>query len=420
MEEYPTRIDDLLYLTRDAVISGRINELQTREERPDIDLEFLNQMKKWRLSLAESVYTSNLSLFNLADVQPEERKAKLEEINRIAQRILDRLIIIRFAEDKLVIPPDQLKARNDAWKLTRRYSSIWNDVKEFFNRFNDRHDSKIFERGHSSERVNIPDDIISRIIDDLYRICFRRFTSDILGNTYEMYLGYKLVVVEGRIQFEEDPEHLRDEGIYYTPSYIVEFITKEILGKRLNKIKEGIYQAINERQSPRIRELLLEVSALRILDPSCGSGSFLIKSLETLLQFYSALIPRLKEYNRAPHAMAMTLRPDEIDRLSTRVPEIENPGLKIIEENIFGIDLDETAVEIAAINVILQTLQKDMMLPNIIGQNLRMGNSLVFGDASTLAPLYGPQWAEVHPFNWETEFPDTKFEMIVGNPPYIA
>ena len=162
-------------------------------------------------------------------------------------------------------------------------------------------------------------------------------------------------------------KHRKEEGIYYTPKYIVDYIVNNTLGKALAEM-------------PRER-----AGKIKILDPACGSGSFLIKALEIMDNYYAAD----EEYKNYPF----------------------NRRIKSLQNNIFGVDLDDKAVEIAQLNLLLRTLVERQKLPDI-SSNIKSGNSLI-DDAKI---------AKDKAFIWEEEFQihsnNDKFDVIIGNPPY--
>jgi len=122
-----------------------------------------------------------------------------------------------------------------------------------------------------------------------------------------------------------------------------------------------------------------EVINMKILDPACGSGSFLIRAYDELLRY---------------HARIRGKTPDELE-WRDRLP--------LLTGNIFGVDLDDQAVQIARLNLLLRALARRETLPSL-AENIRRGNSLISGGEAELRPYFGDGWREKHPFNWEQEF----------------
>ena len=141
------------------------------------------------------------------------------------------------------------------------------------------------------------------------------------------------------------------------------------------------------------------VSDLKILDLSCGSGAFLTRALDELLKHRAQLEGRaITELGQA-------------DRLS------------VLSSNIFGVDLDKQAVEIARLNLLIKALAQPGTLPKL-SDNIKQGNSLISGGESELRSYFGDEWEAQQPFNWEKEFQgimsEGGFDIVVGNPPYAG
>jgi SAM-dependent methyltransferase len=171
----------------------------------------------------------------------------------------------------------------------------------------------------------------------------------------------------------------KEHGIYYTPRFVTDYIVKQTVGRFL---QEHSYDAVNR---------------IRILDPACGSGSFLIRAYDELLNYHA-------------------------DKRSKSVSELDQwERLPILTGNVFGVDLDMQAVEIARLNLLLRSLAKREILPSL-ASNIRQGNSLISGTEEELRPYFGDAWREKKPFNWEQEFDSIMagggFDVVIGNPPY--
>jgi len=180
--------------------------------------------------------------------------------------------------------------------------------------------------------------------------------SDVLGAVYENYLSHRLSKSKKGTTVAKDAGKRKEQGIYYTPSYIVDYIVENALSPVLDKCKS-----------------VLDVKKIKVLDPACGSGSFLIKAVDIIAEKYKKF-----GYN------------DE--KLLKR---------QIIDENIYGVDLDPQAVEITRLNLLISALSERTKFSPL--KNIRNGNSLTF--------------------DWKGEFPEVfaqgGFDCIIGNPPYI-
>ena len=204
---------------------------------------------------------------------------------------------------------------------------------------------------------------------------------------YEQYLGNILKSTPKRAKLEESKIHRKEQGIYYTPSYIVNYIVKNTVGEYLKTHKPE------------------EIRKVRILDPACGSGSFLIRAYKELENYW-------KNYNEKNKAIPESAKSIQQAKFNTENSE-EFYTLKtdILRNNIFGIDLDPKAVEIAQLNLLLQISERKQRLPLLQG-NIKIGNSLI-DDPSVSDKA----------FKWEEEFPEIMkeggFDIVVGNPPYV-
>jgi adenine-specific DNA-methyltransferase len=325
--------------------------------RKQVGEKLFEDLMSWRILLTKDFKKQN----NLTD----------EELDEGVQRILDRLIFIRTAEDRK-IEPNVLLGISRGGK-----ANVYKQLAKVFRDFDDGFNSKLFAP-HYCEEWKASDKTITEVIKGLYetkdgyRYDFSVISADVLGGMYEQYLGY----VQGRKSEEKQKSKRKSQGIYYTPKYIVEFIVKETLGEVLKKTKSK------------------EIQKIKVLDPACGSGSFLIATYDKILETLT------KQTSQAS--------------LFTK--------FDILKENIFGVDLDAQAVEIAQLNLLVKVLFQKTKLPTL-QNNIRSGNSLVSGNAEKLEKYFGSDYREQKPFNFQDEFKDVfekgGFDVIIGNPPYI-
>ncbi len=256
---------------------------------------------------------------------------------------------------------------------------------------------------------------------------FRQMPVEILGSVYERFLGkvIRLTTSGKQAKVEEKPEVKKAGGVYYTPSYIVNEIVENTVG-------EWIRQNVPENALTPLPD------DFRILDCSCGSGSFLLGAYQYLLDYhlnwYMAHNPEKWETQKTPavYRVKMDLLPGPAWRLTN----IEKK--RILINHIFGVDIDGQAVEVTKLSLLLKHLEVDRgdiaqlpsgghLLPNL-DKNIQRGNSLI--DTKMYLAQKGSdgitdpeELKRVRPFDWEQRFPEAMqsggFDVVIGNPPYI-
>lgn len=311
-----------------------------------------------------------------------------ELIDEGVQKLLDRLIFIRVAEDR-GIEPLTLRPLINQWIANGRQASPYHTMVEKFRELDAIYNSNLFSE-HPFEKWEEFADATEKVVDILYgkksyfEYDFSVIPADVLGSVYENYLGYKMrkapkkTTLFGEVaELDKDARKRKEHGIYYTPKFIVRYIVEHALGPVLDRC-----QSIDDLQK------------LKVLDPACGSGSFLVAAFELILKKYESF----------------GCSPDGLIKM------------QILENNIYGADLDQQAVELARLNLLLQTFDRQVKLPNL-GKNIKNGNSLISGTDKELRKFFGKNFRDKKPFNWEDEFPEVfkqgGFDVVIGNPPYI-
>ena len=236
--------------------------------------------------------------------------------------------------------------------------------------------------------------VAQSVLETLYEYNFNLIDADILGGIYEGYLGFVLREERGELRFRREDAERKKHGVYYTPTFVVEYIVDRTLGKALESVDNT------------------GAASIRVLDPACGSGSFLIKAFDLFSEFYTRtnLAARLSARGRRA-----------VEEHEGRPEGVHDYRERILRDNLFGVDLDGQAAEIASINLMLKGLRKGQKLPLILRENIRVGNSLVSGSEADVRPYFGDDWSKKKPFNWTDQFPFLKeggFDVVIGNPPY--
>lgn len=297
------------------------------------------------------------------------------------QKLLDRLVFIRVAEDRGIEPPTLIPLVR-AWGNDKKGKTLYESMITKFRELDSIYNSNLFIE-HPFEKWNESPGITEEVIKKLqgkggyYEYDFKVIPADVLGAVYENYLGYKLAESQKGVVLDKSAKKRKEQGIYYTPEYIVDYIVRNTLKPILDKCKT-----------------IGDLQKIKVLDPACGSGSFLIKALEVINEKY-------KEFGN---------------------PGNEYTKIMILQQNIYGVDLDEQAVEIARLNLLINTLETRVKLPKL-DKNIKNGNSLISGTEEDLKKYFGENYRDKKPFNWEEEFPEVfkqgGFDVIIGNPPWV-
>ncbi|MEM4347550.1 MAG: N-6 DNA methylase [Candidatus Altiarchaeota archaeon] len=372
-QEFLDRFDELWLLSKESFEKGLIDKEAEKwgkkTKKITVDKQLLQDFTRFRELLSKNITKLNQSK-NLTE----------EELDEAVQRILDRLILIRNCEDRELEAKTLISSFRE-WE-SRGKGQLIKSLREVFAYFDKQYNSKIFAN-HLCDSLDIDNEVLHEIIEGLYytkdksvSYDFSAIEADVLGNIYEQYLGHILKKSEKRAKLTENHAHRKEQGIYYTPTYIVDYIVRNTLGELLKNKKPE------------------DVEKIRVLDPACGSGSFLIKAFDVLNEYYAK---HDKNYSQT-----------QID-FKTGLPFTSK--VKILKNNIFGVDLDKQAVEIAQLNLLLKIAEKGHRLP-LLQENIKCGNSLIDD----------PAIAGDKAFKWEEEFSDVMkeggFDVVIGNPPY--
>jgi hypothetical protein len=357
-----------------------------------------------RIGLMKSIIKKNKDFF-------EKIEHRDEVLLQKTQKIIDRLIFIRFAEDNGLLPEPQkdiLKAYLSQWIETKHITgiSLYDFLKKLFYFIQEGSNAKeekifpynggLFEHDDVLNSLKIDDEPLESSIKLLYnlndiyqtRIDFSKIPIDILGHIYERYLLIKLEIGwdKALVKVSQDPSKIRSEGIVYT----LEHMTRELTIKGINwSLDSGC--SLNE---------------LKVIDPACGSGTFLIKAYDHLFKIHSfsktEKTEKLKELANNGYASL-----EAHEKLSKGDIMVLNTYL--LEKCLFGVDKNEQATEITKLSLWFKTAIKNQRLTDL-KHNIQTGNSLVdkkdvVGDLA---------------FNWSKEFNGIKFDVVVGNPPWGA
>jgi type I restriction-modification system DNA methylase subunit len=406
--EYLENAEKLWDFSRERVAAGSLDALLPKIRRAphlrkQVDDVFLDEMTGWREDLAKDIHKRNPAL-------------TAKQLNEVVQRLLDRIVFIRIAEDRHVIEKRQLAEVVEEWETHGGKFPIFDWLNALFHKINDDFNGEIF-KPHLSEEIQVDSEILARIIKRLYPpkspYRFDVIGVELLGSIYERYLGNTIRLTPKQVRVEEKPEVRKAGGVYYTPKYIVDYIVKNTVGK------------IIEGKSPK------QIEKIRILDPACGSGSFLIGAFQYLIDYHTQwYLEHPEQEVRHAHPSLDFMRevrtdPDGSKRLSVY------RKAKILRNNLFGVDIDPQAVEITMMSLYLKALEgeqsqlppKQHLLPEL-KYNIMCGNSLIGPDIYDQPALFEDEGGDrFSALDWRDAFPAIMkargFDVVIGNPPYI-
>lgn len=361
-----------------------------------IDETFLEDLSTMRLQMARAFMEEN----------PDLSDAELTEAT---QRTLDRLVFMRFLEDRL-IEPDPIVSELGTT------GSMWEDFKSASRRLDAKYNGIVFRQHFTDEEE------FGGVASAHFRSVVEEFSPDnspydfsalpihILGAIYERFLGRTVTASEGKVEIEEKPLVQEAGGVYYTPQPIVNRIVDQTVGKLI------------ESSSPE------EVLELNFADIACGSGSFLITTFDRLLEHFT------EWYQEHPEQA----EEDGCFNVGGQWVLSLHQKREILTSCIYGVDVDFQATEVAQLSLYLKLLEdetqatanqtqvlfKEKILPDL-SNNIVGGNSLISFDAVQGDFFTNGEGAieRVNPMNFEVAFPDILdsggFDAIVGNPPYV-
>lgn len=406
-KDYPVKWREIVDIfAKSSILKGSFDKFadSTKKMRgtAEVDESFLTDIENWRESLAK-----NIALRNPTISQPA--------LNFAVQQTIDRVIFLRICEDRGV------EAYGTLRDLTQG-GNTYEKLAKWFVQCDEKYNSGLFHFKKAANRPSSPDSLTLQLkIDDkplkdiLGRLYypespyeFSVISSEILGQVYEQFLG-RVIVLNAKHQavIEEKPLVKKAGGVVYTPDFVVKYLVRNTLGALLD-----------EKKDLKPETQLEFAKSLKIIDPACGSGSFLLEAFQYLLDWF------LRFYQEnMPKSKAIYKTEEDVWKLGTELRK------QILVNSIFGLDIDSQAVEVTKLSLLLKTLEGERqlklyqkhILPDL-GDNIKCGNSLIDSGIAGLG-VNGKVLEEVNPFDWPVEFSEQiktgGFDVIIGNPPYI-
>ena len=408
--KYTQYIDNFDFLwdtfSKESVKKGKLekyiqSDTQKKGSVP-LDKEFVEKLNEWRRILATNIGRKNKRLLE-------------EDINYSVQLIIDRIIFLRFCEDKNIEHFGNLKESVSNGNIHQNLVTLYKKADEKYN-------SGLFdfEKDSVTPNLKIDNKILKNIIDELYRpkaeYEYGVMPVEILGNAYEQFLGNIIRMTPSRrAKIVPKPEVKKAKGVYYTPQYIVEYIVENTIGTLL------------KGKTPK------QIEKIKIVDPACGSGSFLLGAFVCLLKHHSEYYWN-KGFQKKKNKSSI-FTPD--GKLTVAEKK------KILTNNLFGVDIDSNAVEVTKLSLLLKAMEGETeesiyqqqkmfhdaaLLPNL-DNNIKCGNSIVgndFFDGSLEFEKEERKELEkkLKPFDWKIAFPEIfrhgGFDAVIGNPPWVS
>lgn len=402
-EDYLNRFD-FLYDTfaKENVLRGSLEkynaDTKSKKGTESVDIDFLNSLDDLRTKLA-----SNISKLN---------SLSLRDLNFAVQHIIDRIIFLRVAEDRGVENYGDLREACSG-------NNYYKNIVEIFKKADGKYNSGIFDfsKDKITQNIEVDNKVIKEIINDLYYpkspYEFSVISVEIIGNAYEQFLGKTITIGNNsKAKIELKPEVRKAGGVYYTPEYIVDYIVENTVGEKI------------KGKTPK------EIANIKIVDPACGSGSFLIGAYKYLLNYHR------EYYSKQGKKKFLGSKEDAITEDGELALWVKK---QILINNIFGVDIDSNAVEVTKLSLLLkcmenetpasimnnQSLFNERALPSL-DENIKCGNSLIGNDfysgGDSLNIDIETQY-KINCFDWEDEFKNVfacgGFDVVIGNPPYV-
>ena len=373
--EYVEKFEEIYtLLSKEVVYNGEFDKtwefIETQLNQFSVDKLFLTQINKWRVELGNEIFNYNKTISE-------------QELNDIVQSYINRIIFLRVCEDRNLEVYQtllQLATNND-------FSALIDE----FTKADKKYNSGLFDQLLSNEIIKNVSSVFWKIIKQLYfpesPYSFSVFSSDILGNIYEIFLSEKLSIIAGTIQLIKKPENV-DKDIVTTPTYIINDILRDTV--------------IPKCQDKTVMEIL----SLKFADISCGSGAFLLE----LFQLLNDIVIDYYIQNDASKLIQTNIDTYKLSFETKR---------EILLNCVFGVDKDYNAVEASKFGLLLKLLEgedvnsvnkSNPILPDL-DSNIFFGNSLI--NSSEI--IDNKTLEIINPF----DFQDLKFDVIVGNPPYL-
>ncbi|MEI0540408.1 Eco57I restriction-modification methylase domain-containing protein [Brachyspira pulli] len=404
-EDYLNRFDFLYeILNKERIEQGSLEKYiagtSNKKGTESVDIDFLNSLDSLRTKLASNIAKLNKNL-------------SVRDLNYAVQQIIDRIIFLRAAEDRGIEEYGDLKKTCE-----NKGDNFYSNLLKIFEKADGRYNSGLFDfsKDSISSSIEIDNKVIKEIINELYYPLspyeFSVISVEIIGNAYEQFLGKTITIGKNHsAKIELKPEVRKAGGVYYTPEYIVDYIVANTVGEAIKGKKPE------------------EIANIKILDPACGSGSFLLGAYKYLLNYHIEYYNKIKDMAKFKGSKEDVIK--ENGDLTIWIKK------QILRNNIFGVDIDSNAVEVTKLSLLMKCLEgespasiqnnqdlfNERALPSL-EDNIKCGNSLIGNDFyESHLDLDDDTLYKINCFDWNSKFRDIMkaegFDVVIGNPPYV-
>jgi type I restriction-modification system DNA methylase subunit len=406
-KDYVEKWDEIYNIfSKEAVLKGSFDlyadSTINKRGTSAVDDAFLSEIESWR-----ELFAKNIALRN-----PE---ISIAELNYSVQQIIDRIVFLRMCEDRGAERYEQLRDLLNNDNIYEQFCELCKDADAKYNsglfHFKEEKGRETPPDKHTLD-LTIDDGVFKTVIKNLYYpnspYEFSVLSPEILGNVYEQFLGKVIRLTKGhQAKVEEKPEVKKAGGVYYTPQFVVDYIVENTVGKLV------------KGKTPN------KVSELKILDPACGSGSFLLGAYNYLIKWHRDYYSNQNDKNR----LKDKIYKGKDDEWFLTITEKK----RILLNNIYGVDIDTQAVEVTKLSLLLKVIEgenkdaleaqqklfRERVLPDL-ENNIKCGNSLI-GPEIYDEEIEGIE--NVNFFDWDSNFSKIMnnggFDAVIGNPPYI-
>ncbi|MHA1540423.1 MAG: Eco57I restriction-modification methylase domain-containing protein [Alphaproteobacteria bacterium] len=396
----------ILFLSAENLLSGKTEELLKASDKvqKDITNKLYTDYKALRSKLIQHLTKDNPKIEPL-------------EIITSAQAILDRVLFIAFAEDKGLLPEESIAKAYDHSNPYSDQHSVWDNFKGLFKAVDKgnkglnipAYNGGLFREEPALQKLHVSDELCEAFKDLADYDFDSEVSVTVLGHLFEQSISdLEELHAEARGEAGETHGRRKREGVVYTPDNITAFIVEKTLGGYLEKHFDDILTSHTKKTTTQTKQDEIPwknkqselhfweayqklLRTVKVVDPACGSGAFLVAAFDYLHAEYSRVNDKLAELKGNYDLF-------DLDK-------------EILNSNLYGVDINAEAVEITKLSLWLKTAKRGKIL-NSLDANIRVGDSLIEDSNFSFRAF---TWKDAFP----TVFEEGGFDVVLGNPPYV-